>query len=35
MTLTRQVRRQGGEAALAGVGEGLEAFLLMMQVDDY
>jgi anti-sigma B factor antagonist len=35
MTLTRQVRRQGGEAVLAGVGEGLEEFFLMMQVDDY
>jgi anti-sigma B factor antagonist len=34
-TLTRLVRRQGGDAVLANVGRGTEDYINMMQMDTY
>ena len=35
MTITRQVRREGGEVALANVGKAAEAFLESMRMEDF
>lgn len=35
LTLTRSVRRQGGEVALARVGRGVRVYLVEMEMDEY
>lgn len=35
MTITRQVRRQGGEVVLAGMSRGMEEFLDAMRMDEF
>src|SRR4051812_38150937 len=35
MTMTREIRRQGGEVVLAGLNRGMEKFLEEMQMDEF
>jgi anti-anti-sigma regulatory factor len=35
MTITRLIRRHGGDAVLAHAGPEVEDFIMMMQMDDY
>jgi anti-anti-sigma regulatory factor len=35
MTMTRQIRKEGGEVALVGMSRAMEAFLVTMQMDEF